>query len=72
MKKHLGNLGLLIAFLALLAAPLAGFKIISYNQDSPQVLSGESTREVKEEKEDKDEDKEHVFFHPSNIIKFFR
>lgn len=70
MKKHLGNLGLLIAFLAILVAPLAGFKIVSYDQDSPQVLSETSIRKTK--KEDKDEDKEHVFFHPSNIVKFFK
>lgn len=79
MKKHLGNLGLLIALLALLVAPLAGFKFVSYDQDTPQVLSGVSTREARREdefktdKEEKEEEeKEHVFMHPSNVIRFFR
>lgn len=72
MKKHLGNFSLMILLIALLVAPLAGFKLVKYVQeDSAQVLSVQSERKEIVRK-DKDEDDEPVFLHPSNIIRFFR
>lgn len=73
MKKHLGNFSLMVLLVALLVAPLAGFKFVKYVQgDSPQVLSVKSERKEIRIRDKDEEDDEPVFLHPSNVIRFFR